>query len=84
MRRTWRTQRRRLIAGTVGLAMGIICLADRADSQAMTEVTFMVVNNLFSTPAFVFLFASTSSCEIVCVAVLAVSPKAAQSAEGTA
>jgi len=53
MRRTWRTQRRRLIAGTVGLAMGIICLADRADSQAMTEVTFIVVNNLFSTPAFV-------------------------------
>ena len=53
MRRTWRTQQRRLIAGTVGLAMGIICLADRADSQAMTEVTFVVVNNLFSTPAFV-------------------------------
>src|SRR5262245_33746135 len=53
MRRTWRTERRRLIAGTVGLAMGIICLADRADSQAMTEVTFIVVNNLFSTPAFV-------------------------------
>ena len=53
MRRTWRTQQRRLIAGTVGLAMGIICLADRADSQAMTEVTFIVVNNLFSTPAFV-------------------------------
>ncbi len=53
MRRTWKTQRRRLIAGTVGLAMGIFCLADRVDSQAMTEVTFIVVNNLFSTPAFV-------------------------------
>src|SRR6476620_7593310 len=53
MRRTWRTTR--LLACAAGLAMGLAGLAGRADAQAqaMTEVTFVVVNNLFSTPAFV-------------------------------
>ena len=55
MRRTWRTMR--LLACAAGLGMGLAGLAGRADAQAqaqaMTEVTFVVVNNLFSTPAFV-------------------------------
>ena len=33
--------------------MGLAGLAGPAQAQAMTEVTFVVVNNLFSTPAFV-------------------------------
>jgi ABC-type nitrate/sulfonate/bicarbonate transport system substrate-binding protein len=36
-----------------GFALGLAVLAGRADAQAMTEITFIVVNNLFSTPAFV-------------------------------
>ena len=32
---------------------GVAAFAPRADAQAMQEVTFIVVNNLFSTPAFV-------------------------------
>src|SRR5262245_60335353 len=52
MRRT-SSRRRRLLAGAAGLLVGLVGLAERGDSQAMTEVTFIVVNNLFSTPAFV-------------------------------
>ena len=53
MRRIWTPSRRRLVACAGGLAMGLAGLTGRADAQAMTEVTFVVVNNLFSTPAFV-------------------------------
>src|SRR5438093_6327986 len=53
MRRTSGTTRRRLIAAAGALAMGFGGLAPQAQAQAMTEVTFIVVNNLFSTPAFV-------------------------------
>src|SRR5439155_6946119 len=49
----WSVSRRRLIGCICGLSIGLAGLADRADAQAMTEVTFIVVNNLFSTPAFV-------------------------------
>ena len=53
MRLTSGATRRRVIAGTGALAIGLAGLAHRADAQGMTEVTFIVVNNLFSTPAFV-------------------------------
>jgi NitT/TauT family transport system substrate-binding protein len=53
MRRTWRLTRGCLLAGAGGLAMGLAGVGGRADAQGMTEVTFIVVNNLFSTPAFV-------------------------------
>ncbi len=47
MRQTWTTSRRRLMACAGALAMGLTSLAGRADAQGMTEVTFVVVNNLF-------------------------------------
>ena len=54
MRRTWRTTR--LLACAAGLAMGLAGLAGRADTQAqaqaMTEVTFVVVNNLAAPGSF--------------------------------
>ena len=53
MRRIWTPSRRRLMACAGGLAIGLAGLAGRPAPQAMTEVTFVVVNNLFSTPAFV-------------------------------
>ena len=53
MRRIWTPSRRRLMACAGGLAIGLAGFAGRADAQAMTEVTSVVVNNLFSTPAFV-------------------------------
>jgi len=57
MRRIWTPSRRRLMACAGGLVVGIAGLVGPAQAQAqaqtMTEVTFVVVNNLFSTPAFV-------------------------------
>ena len=53
MRLTSGATRRQVIAATGALAIGFAGLTHRADAQGMTEVTFIVVNNLFSTPAFV-------------------------------
>jgi ABC-type nitrate/sulfonate/bicarbonate transport system substrate-binding protein len=44
---------KRLIPALAALAAGLVAFAPRSDAQAMKEVTFIVVNNLFSTPAFV-------------------------------
>ena len=41
------------LACAAGLAFSLGMLAPRAEAQEMKEVTFIVVNNLFSTPAFV-------------------------------
>ena len=41
------------LACAAGLAFGLVGFAPRAEAQEMKEVTFIVVNNLFSTPAFV-------------------------------
>jgi NitT/TauT family transport system substrate-binding protein len=43
----------RLVPALAALAAGLVAFAPRSDAQAMKEVTFIVVNNLFSTPAFV-------------------------------
>jgi len=53
MRQTCTTWRHGLAACVAGLAVGLAVIAGRADAQAMADVTFVVVNNLFSTPAFV-------------------------------
>jgi NitT/TauT family transport system substrate-binding protein len=36
-----------------GMAIGLVALADRGGAQEMRDVTYIVVNNLFSTPAYV-------------------------------
>jgi len=41
------------LACAAGLVLGLAGQAQRAEAQEMKEVTFIVVNNLFSTPAFV-------------------------------
>jgi len=41
------------IACAAGLVLGLLGHASRVEAQEMKEVTFIVVNNLFSTPAFV-------------------------------
>src|SRR5688572_15573267 len=43
----------RIAPALTALAVGLVAFAPRSDAQAMKEVTFIVVNNLFSTPAFV-------------------------------
>ena len=53
MRRTCTLPLRLAIAGAAGLVLGLLGQAPRAEAQEMKEVTFIVVNNLFSTPAFV-------------------------------
>lgn len=51
--RSIRTLLRAALACAAGLAFGLVGLAPRAEAQEMKEVTFIVVNNLFSSPAFV-------------------------------
>src|SRR5262245_9104035 len=45
--------RRGAIALTAGTVLSAACAAAPASAQQMRDVTFMVVNNLFSTPAYV-------------------------------
>jgi NitT/TauT family transport system substrate-binding protein len=47
------TTNRRLTASAIGAILGIVALAVPAAAQQMQAATFMVVNNLFSTPAYV-------------------------------
>lgn len=53
MRQSSAGWRRRLMACAGGLAAGLMAFTGSARAQEMKEVTFIVVNNLFSTPAFV-------------------------------
>jgi NitT/TauT family transport system substrate-binding protein len=52
MRLTWTASRRFAACASI-LALCLLALAPKAEAQEMKEVTFIVVNNLFSTPAFV-------------------------------
>ena len=53
MRQSCTGTRRLATACVAGLVLGFFGFAPRAEAQDMKEVTFIVVNNLFSTPAFV-------------------------------
>jgi NitT/TauT family transport system substrate-binding protein len=53
MRLTWTISRRLATAFAAALAFCTLGPAPRVQAQDMKEVTFIVVNNLFSTPAFV-------------------------------
>ena len=53
MRRTCTLPLRLAMACAAGLVLGLLGQTPRAEAQEMKEVTFIVVNNLFSTPAFV-------------------------------
>jgi NitT/TauT family transport system substrate-binding protein len=53
MRTLWTASRRRLIASAGVFAFGLTGLAGHGRSQTAEQVTFIVVNNLFSTPAYV-------------------------------